>query len=152
MIGDKIKHAGGVPVQESSTPMDAAKASIDAGPGNDNKGAKGILPDHEFVLDFLDRRGRKWSGRFKVHALTIRDRMTIGVTRGRLAQGVSVQALDSATLEQLEVQSHLAVAVDESPPWWSAIMDGRDAYAFDVLGAVYEEVAKHERRFWGAES
>jgi hypothetical protein len=134
-----------------ATPPSPVAAATEAGPGNDAKGAKGTPPDHEWVLDFTDRRGRKWSGKFKAHALTIRDRMTVGVTRGRLAQGVPLQSLDNGTLEQLEVQAHLAVAIDDAPPWWNAVMDGKDAYAFDVLGAVYEEVAKHERRFWGAE-
>ncbi len=141
----KRGRTGVAPVPVPKT-VDEAVAG-DSGPDMDAEGVGNLKPEHEFVLDFVDARGRRWNGTFRSHVLTVRDRIQVGATRARLAGGVAPVALDAETLTLLEVLAHLAVAVDDCPPWFD---DTLSLYAQDVLGAVYKEVASHERRFWGA--
>ena len=57
--------------------------------------------------------------------------------------------VDAATLNLLEMQAHLAVALDDAPPWAS---DLGELYDVGVVAAIYREVASHEARFWGTDN
>jgi len=141
-IGPHGRNSGSVPLAE------AEKSAAPSGPALDAKGAGGIAEQHEFDLGFTDRRGRLWHGKFKCHALTIRDHASIGIIQSRLANGVSVDVLDSFTRQLLLMMATLSVAVDEAPDWAKDIEKIHDV---DVLNAIYEEVVAHEVRFHGAD-
>jgi hypothetical protein len=128
------------------TPKEAATAA-QSKPGhtNDDVGKDGVPAEWSFDLDYTDGRGRLWQGRFRTHILTIGEKAQVGLTRARLAGGVSPAALDQATIEILEMQAHLAVCLDEAPEWAKDLLKIRD---IQVLGAIYKEVLDHEDRFW----
>lgn len=117
-----------------------------AGPKHDAQGAGGLLPNHEFELDYTDTRGYRWHGTFKAHVLTPRERIQVGLIRAKLANHTPPDALDLQTAELLEIAAHLAVAIDDGPDW------GRDVLNLHTAGvgyAIYEEVASYEARFHG---
>lgn len=129
------------------TPQEAAQAAKGiSGPANDAKGANGVDANHEFDLDYTDSRGMLWTGHFKTHVLTLGEKTQVGLTRARLAGGVSPISLDPQTLDILEMQAHLAVALDGGPEWAKNLSGIRD---INVLAEVYKEVLSHEERFWG---
>ena len=119
----------------------AADAASLLGPANDKVGADGCGPEHTFTLDFTDQRGRKWTGEFRCHVLTIRERAQVGLVRSQLCAGMAPVALDASTLDLLEMQAHLAVALDTAPDWASDLGGLHDP---GVLAAIYGEVASHE--------
>ena len=116
-----------------------------AGPEHDNQGISGLSPDHAFDLDFTDRRGYHWTGRFKCHVLNIKERATVGLTRSWLTANTPANVIDPATLNILEMQAHLAVALDDCPDWAETL---GDLYDVAVIGEIYKEVASHEANFW----
>ena len=118
------------------------------GPGSDAEGADGLSPEHTFDLDYTDRRGHYWSGRFACHVLTIKERATVGLTRSRLTANTPAGVIDASTLNILEMQAHLAVALDACPVWAESL---GELYDVGVLAAIYREVASHEARFWGTD-
>ncbi len=123
--------------------VSGAKAST-SGPLNDAVGADGEGPDRDFTLDFVDERGRRWAGDFKVKVLTIKDTIQLGLIKARLAGGVPIAHLDPDTALTLEVLAHLSVAIVARPPWAKDLMG---LYDTGVVSALYEEVAKYEARF-----
>ena len=123
-------------------------ATIKEGPKNDKLGKGGITADHIFDLDYTDQRGYRWTGRFKCHILNIKERATVGLTRSRLTANTPAHVVDASTLNLLEMQAHLAVALDHAPEWAS---DLGSLYDVGVIAAIYGEVASHEARFWGAD-
>ncbi|MAD95955.1 MAG: hypothetical protein CMB99_01375 [Flavobacteriaceae bacterium] len=143
------KGGGGIPVAPASpSPSEAAVVSPLGSPANDDKGAGGVLADHEFTLDYTDSRGHRWHGVFRCHILTIAERARVGLTRSNLAGGISPASLDGDTLFNLEMQAWLAIALDQAPDWAADLRSLRDVR---LLGSIYEEVAQHEARFWGAD-
>jgi len=132
---------------------EAAKAVKlgEPGPRMDKIGANGVLPEHEFDLDFTDHRGRVWQGRFKCHALTVRERIQVGLVRSRLSGGIAPHALDVFTSDLLEILAHLAVALDDAPAWAKG-GQLEQLLATEVVQAIYEEVANFENRFHSAGS
>ena len=138
-------------VEESSTDTAVVRPVVSQprGPSNDAKGAGGIGPEHHFDLDYTDSRGYRWTGKFSSHVLTIADRAAIGITRATLFGGVPLASLDKATINLLEAQAYLAVALDEAPDWAKDLSKVRD---LGVLFAIYKEVASYEATFWGTGS
>jgi len=153
--GRKARENGGERFVKTSDPgsdapalkeaVAAAKAPL--GPANDAIGAGGVLKDAAFDLEFIDKRGYRWSGAFKCHAITYKERIDIGLIRSRLSGGVPVHLLDVNTANLLEMLSHLAVAIDEGPSWAKDLEKLHDP---SVVIAIYEEVVAHEERFHGA--
>jgi hypothetical protein len=144
----EARRAAGVGVQVPDVPsLDEAKVASQAGtngPLNDALGADGVGPEREFVLDYVDSRGRRWTGDFKAKVLTVKDTIQLGLVKARLAGGVPVSHLDPDTALTLEVLAHLSVAIVARPPWAKDLMA---LYEAGVLAAIYEEVAGHEARF-----
>jgi len=135
----------GLPVEPPPN-IDLAKAAaIEPGPENDRMGFEGLPSDYVFDLDYTDTRGRKWVGKFKAHILTIQQRAQVGLTRARLLNGISLASLDSYTLQLLEMQAYLAIALDSSPEWAKKVDSIRDVA---VLNALYQEVANYEGRYF----
>ena len=114
----------------------------------DHIGKNEISAEHIFDLDYTDVRGYKWTGKFKTHILTIKERAAVGLTRSRLTANTPASVIDASTLNLLEMLAHLAVALDHAPEWAS---DLGSLYDVGVVGAIYGEVASHEARFWGAD-
>lgn len=132
-------------------PKEAAAAVKDrSGPDYDDKGAEeGVGDIFSFEVDYEDKgRSLRWRGRFRAHVLTLAEKAQVGITRARLTNNTPIDALDAATIQILEMQAHLAVAIDSGPDWWKP-NKLRDV---NVLHAVYAEVAKYERRFWGPQA
>ena len=117
------------------------------GPENDSKGVGGIGPSYSFKLNYLDQRGYFWEGLFDCHVLTVRERVSLGLTRARMMSGVPLQSIDQATLNILEMQAHIAVVIEKGPKWLAKLADFHEV---GVLTAIYREVASYEARFWGA--
>lgn len=124
-------------------PGDATAVTL--GPANDDTGANGLTAKHTFELNHTDSRGYVWKGRFCCHILNIRERAAVGLTRSRLTANTPAEVIDAATLNLLEMQAHLAVALDEAPDWAS---DLGELYDVGVVAAIYREVASHEAGFW----
>ena len=142
-----VKPATGIEPQEQPSPAETAKtAKAKRGDLNDDKGANGVDSETTFDLDYTDRRGHHWSGSFDTHILTINEQVQVGATRARLAGGLSPDMLDQATLDVLEMQAHLAVAITRSPEWAKELHNFRDIW---LLRAIYKEVLTHEQSFWG---
>tara|TARA_R110002020_G_scaffold194133_19_gene394782 strand:+ start:4725 stop:5240 length:516 start_codon:yes stop_codon:yes gene_type:complete len=120
-------------------------AAVVLGHENDNVGTNGLTAEHTFELDHTDSRGYVWRGRFRCHILNIRERAAVGLTRSRLTANTPAEVIDSATLNLLEMQAHLAVAIDDAPDWAS---DLGTLYDVGVVAAIYREVASHEAGFW----
>jgi hypothetical protein len=108
-----------------------------------------VGPEHTFAVDHTDDRGTRWSGTFRCHVLTIRERTQVGIVRSRLSLGTSPLLLDPTTIDLLEMQAHLAVALDAKPDWADDFGNLHDP---GVLIAVYKEVASHEARFHGTDA
>lgn len=124
----------------------AAAVGARSGPDHDNEGAGGVGDRFEFTLDWHDkRRDLRWQGRFTGHVLTPLEVVQVGVTRARLLGNQPPASVDAATLNLVEVMAHLAVALDDTPKWW----DPQKLRDMQLLGAVYEEVARREAAFWG---
>lgn len=144
---DRRRRIGGVPVDEVEDPRDAAEAVTSrAGHKHDDEGKDGVPHELEFDLDFTDSRGYHWRGSFKTHILSISERAQVGLTKSRLAGGLSVSVIDGETSLILEMQAHLAIALLKWPDWAEELGSIRDV---NVLGAIYKEVVSHEERFWG---
>jgi hypothetical protein len=140
--------SGIAPVESPSPKEAAAEVAIKTGPKHDDVGAQGLPAEFEFDLDYKDRRGYVWSGHFRAHILNITEQARVGLTKTRLAGGLNPVLLDLSTQNILEMQAHLAIALDESPPWAKNLHTVRDG---GVLAAVYDHVARYEARFWDAE-
>ena len=136
---------------EGKVDTEAIVASVAgmSGPAGDALGGDGCGPDWTFSLNYTDQRGRVWTGEFKAHVLTTRDRMTVGLTKARLGMGVPFDLLDPTTANMLEVLAHLEVALDARPPWAG---DLTTIYDQGLLAALYGEVVKHEARFHRADA
>jgi len=130
---------------------DAAKALRAAlglpGPENDALGAAGVPASHTFDLDYTDRRGLLWAGRFRCHVLTADESVQVSLTKAKLLNGTPPYLVDDSTLLLLEARAHLAVALDESPDWAKRLGKLRD---HNVIAAIYKEVVEHTQRFHGA--
>lgn len=131
--------------QKKIAVVEPAEVAQKSGPENDGQGVGGLSPHHTFDLDFTDRRGYHWTGRFKCHVLNIRERASVGLTRSRLTANTPASVIDPATLNILEMQAHLAVALDECPDWAESL---GDLYDVAVISEIYKEVASHEANFW----
>lgn len=118
-----------------------------SGPDLDSEGVGGLVPNHSFNFRFTDRRGRTWSGSFKAHVLTTREKVQVGLLRAQLAGNAPVEALDAVTYNLLEMVSFLDVALDSKPTWADDLLE---LHEMGVLRALYEEVANYEARFHGA--
>ena len=146
--GRKQRRAGGVQVPSVPDSRDAAdKVQGLDGPSHDDKGKGGVPDVWTFDLDYTCSRGHKWQGAFTTHILSITERAQVGLTKARLAGGVSVNMLDPETSLILEMQAHLAIALRKWPTWADDLDTIRDV---NVLGAIYQEVVDHEERFWRA--
>lgn len=133
------------PVLPPSPAEAAAAVKAVEGPKNDDRSAAGIPAEHEFDLSYTDARGFLWAGHFKCHVLSIKERAAVGLTRARMCGGLSPAQVDDITLQLLEMQAWLALALDDAPPWVKKLGEFRDS---SVLGKIYEEVLAHEDRFW----
>lgn len=135
-------------VEIPPAPAAAAELAAKSGPPNDDRGVDGLPAEFEFDLNYTGLRGYVWTGHFKAHVLSITEQARVGLTKTRLAGGLNPVLLDMNTQNILEMQAHLAVALDDSPPWAKALHEVRDG---GVLAAIYDHVARYEARFWGAE-
>lgn len=138
-----------VPVEAPDEQAALRKARGLSGPENDALGAMGVSAEHTFELDYTDRRGHHWRGRFRCHVLTADESVQVSLTKAQMLNGTAPYLLDDSTLLLLEARAHLAVALDEAPAWAKRLGKLRD---HNVIAAIYKEVVDHERRFHGAAS
>lgn len=139
------------PTKVKAASLTSAKDAVvkTLGPANDSKGMSGTDAAKTFQLDYTDNRGFHWSGEFTIHVLTIGERTRVGLTRSQMAGGISLEGIDETTLSLMEMQAHLALAIDKAPAWADDLSQIRD---IGVLTSIYSEVASHEATFWGTDS
>ena len=119
------------------------------GPQLDSTGAGGILPEYEFEIDYLDSRGRRWTGHFTARALTNRDRFEAGLIKAKLANGIPLDSLDLHTANLLEMLAVIEVATQTRPDWAG---DFLDLFEPDVMNEIYKEIVGFEDRFHGPDT
>ena len=125
------------------------QGGVKSGPENDSTGCEALPPEFDFDLDYTDQRGFHWTGKFEAHVMNVSERAAAGLTRARMLAGMPLSSVDESTINLLEMQSHLAVVVDDCPKWAE---DLTKIYDLGVIGAIYEEVASYEARFWGTKA
>lgn len=125
------------------------------GPDNDDVGADGVSPDHEFDLDYTDSRGHLWTGKFACRVLSIQERVQYGLTRASMLNGMPLQSIDPGTINLIDMQAYLLVGIRKAPKWALSKAGNFDVSKLretGMLQAIYEEVAAHASRFYGAGS
>lgn len=146
--GRKKKERGGfvaTPAPSGPSVQEAVKAvQAPDGPSQDHVGKGGVPKEHDFDLEYLDSRGRKWMGRFSCHVLSFRERINVGLVKSRLANGASPHQLDISTSNLLEALAHLTIALDNGPDWAQDLEGIHDP---GVVIEIYKEVLDHEQRF-----
>lgn len=103
--------------------------------------------EYSFEFNWVDGRGKAWSGSFINKILSIRDRQLVGVMRARLAAGMPVESLDTYTAEINLMIAHMTFSLTEQPSWAA---DLRSLDNVELLQALYTEVLGHEATFHGS--
>lgn len=103
---------------------------------------------YTFNFDWVDGRGKHWTGKFTNHILTIREQQLVGQLAARLRGGLPHDAMDAYTNELNLMLSHLTVslATEDRPDWAKNLEDIENV---ELLQALYAEVDSHQRTFRG---
>lgn len=101
---------------------------------------------YTFEFNHKDQRGKVWKGTFVNKALTLGERQMVGHLRARLNHPYTIEQLDALTNEINLIIAHLTFSLQEKPKW---AQDLRSLHQFEVLQALYAEVALHEDIFLG---
>lgn len=105
---------------------------------------------HTFSIDFASEiDDRRYTGKFTVRKLSIRDLAALGVRKAQLNGGMHFSAdspgrgVDESTDDFNNMISHLELSIKESPEWWNLdqISD------VGLIGAVFKEVMEFEQSF-----
>lgn len=140
-------------VPETPTDLEKAKEEIKKQTRAKDKEAPDLDDpryQREWVFDFsyTDKRGKTWQGKFKNSILSLRQHREKGILRSQLSGGVPFDSLDPRTREQIFIVSHLSYSLAIEPrPDWAMDLESLDDY--DLLAALYGEVAQHEAMFLG---
>src|SRR4030042_1925301 len=102
----------------------------------------------EYIFDFewKDPHGKVWKGKFTNKVPDIRTRQLVGALRAQLGNNLPAEALDLATQEINLVIAHMTFSLIKRPKWAE---DLGALYDFQLLPAIYQEVANHEATFLG---
>jgi hypothetical protein len=103
-------------------------------------------PEYTFDLNYIDARGKAWTGTFTNKILTRRERRQVGIMRSMLVSGRPYESLDLGTRDDALIDAHLAVSLTQKPKWAEKLDDLHD---FRIAQAIYEEVLAHEAHFLG---
>jgi hypothetical protein len=122
--------------------VEEMQAPTPADPEKDPRSKK----EYPFDLDWIDGRGKHWTGKFVNRILSIGDRQKVGMMRAHMAGNVPYEALDPETAEINLIVAHVTFSLTEKPSW------ARDLLAVEdpaLLRAIYAEVVAHEATFLG---
>jgi len=105
--------------------------------------------EYEFEIDYTDKRGKRWHGKFTNRALSYRMRSQVGAHRAQMAGGMPLEALDFQTVTLNGKLSHLTYSLIKRPKWAEG---DRLAELYDpkILDLIYAEVTAHEVAFHGS--
>jgi hypothetical protein len=117
-------------------------------PDKAEKQRKGRMCEvYAFELDWEDHRKRRWQGRFTNKILTIRERKLFGSLRARQAGGVPLESLSPDTSSLIFMTCWMEISLQDPRPEWFRDIDSLSN--INLIEAVFEEVAAHERTFHG---
>jgi hypothetical protein len=100
---------------------------------------------YAFDLDFRDKRGKHWQGRFQNKILNVKEKMEAGILKAKLMGGAPIQSVDGFTDSLMEYVSHLTFSLITRPEWAKNILDIEDV---EVVTSIYQEVSAHEARYF----
>lgn len=98
-----------------------------------------------FALNYVDRRGRAWTGTFTNKILSMGNQLQVAVIRARLLQNTALAQLDDSSANLAHMIAHLTLSLTQAPKWAADLRELRDV---KVLYAIYEQVSEHERIFF----
>ena len=101
--------------------------------------------EYSFDVEFKDKRGKVWKGRFTNKILNIKEQRQRGVVAARLAADTSWDSLDPMTRGLLQMLAHLQISLVRRPKW---AMDLQELQDLHLLNAIYEEVQGHESYYF----
>lgn len=104
---------------------------------------------YSFELNFKDRRGKIWSGRFTNKILTIQEQFNVNYALSSLTGKVPIDSIQKDILITAQRISHLMISLIEKPDW---AKDLTQLKTIDVIDAIYQEVDSHEAIFFGHET
>lgn len=102
--------------------------------------------EYTFDFNWKDPHGKVWSGKFTNRIPDIRTRQLIGALRSQLGNNLPAESLDLATTEMNLIIAHLTFSLVKQPKWAE---DLGELFDFQLLQAIYTEVATHEATFLG---
>jgi hypothetical protein len=107
-----------------------------------------LAREWEFDFEFTDRRGRKFSGRFKNKILNFAEQAAVDVVRARICGGLPVEAISIDAYNRAMMIAHLNQSLLERPSakWAQKLSDLDDQ---QLLERLWEKVASHEAVFHG---
>lgn len=126
---------------EDTTPDDegAEKAGAD----------KRTEREYPFHFEFTDDRGKKWEGAFVNRILSIADRGRAGVLEASLNNGLPHDSIPNLIRTAHHAIAHMTFSLDERPEWAKNLRKLTD---LEIIFALFQEVAEHERVFHGRQS
>jgi len=105
---------------------------------------------HTFSIDYLSEQdGMRYTGKFTIKKLGIRDLAALGVRKAQLNGGMHFdennpgRGVDQQTDDFNNMIAHLELSIKEKPDWWDldSITD------VELLGLVFKEVIEFEQSF-----
>lgn len=102
--------------------------------------------EYSFDFSWKDGRGKVWAGKFVNKVPDLRTRLLVGSLRSQFANNLPMASLDPGTQEMSLVIAHLTFSLIKRPKWAEDLGALRD---YQLIQAIYEEVANHEATFLG---
>jgi len=102
------------------------------------------LAAYTFTLDYVDPRGRRWSGRFTNHVLSVANACQVASIKAGLLGNRPLPSFDEDSRSLAEVLAHLTVSLIERPKWAANL---GELYDDALLARLYQEVQTHEAAF-----
>lgn len=90
--------------------------------------------------------GNVYEGDITNNILTIAQKISVDVARARMAGGLQPEAMTDRYFNLLYAICWLKVSVTAGPPWAINLADSTDE---DLVGAIWQQVLRHEDRFCG---
>ncbi len=114
-------------------------------------------PDDNLLLNktatlhvkYTDERGKLYEGDITNTILTIAQKVSVDLARATMANGVRPDAMSQRYFNLLFAICWLKVSIKAGPDWALNLADSCDE---DLVGAIWEQVSRHEDCFFGRKS
>jgi hypothetical protein len=93
----------------------------------------------------VEFHGEKLEGTFTNKILTQGDRADMDLVAARMRAGQPFESFSPDARLRQQMISHLVISLEEDRPDWAKEIS--DIVDLNVIGAIYEEVGKHEENF-----